>query len=71
MNLLNIKVQPKEETNKDSFTVNAKADEYLTASPQKEEITGEVVDDPNLNISHIDKDKTAAPEYKHEDIHTN
>lgn len=71
LNLLNIKVQPKEETNKDSFTVNAKADEDLTASPQKEEITGEVVDDPNLNISHIDKDKTAAPEYKHEDIHTN
>lgn len=74
LNLLNIKVAPKQEEKKEAFTVEAKEDvtgEILEKQVEKKETSEEVVNDPNLNISHIDKDKTAAPEYKHEDIHTN
>ena len=74
LNLLNIKVAPKQEEKKEAFTVEAKDDvtgEILEKQVEKKETSEEVVNDPNLNISHIDKDKTAAPEYKHEDIHTN
>ena len=74
LNLLNIKVQTKQEEKKEEFTVEAKPDATSEILEKKEEATNtkeEIVDDPNLNISHIDKDKTAAPEYKHEDIHTN
>ncbi len=72
LNLLNVKIMPKVEVKKD-FTVEAKPAEEVseTKTEQVAENAKPVIDDPNLNISHIDKDKTAAPEFNHEDIHTN
>ncbi len=79
LNLLNVKIAPKVEDKKENaFTVEAKpsidTNNQLTnknSDIEEEKKVEEVTDDPNLNISHIDKDKVAAPEYKHEDIHTN
>ena len=71
LNLLNVKVQPREKPAEEAFTVEAKEAEG-NSEETKVEIKPEVVpEDANLNISHIDKDKTAAPEFNHEDIHTN
>lgn len=71
LNLLNVKVQPREKPAEEAFTVEAKEAEG-NSEETKVEIKPEVVpEDANLNISDIDKDKTAAPEFNHEDIHTN
>lgn len=74
LNLLNVKIAPKVEVkHDDAFTVESKPAEAQPTEEAKPEIEHEpvITDEPDLNISHIDKDKVAAPEYKHEDIHTN
>ena len=74
LNLLNVKIAPKVEVkHDDAFTVESKPAETQTTEAAKPEVEHEpvITDEPDLNISHIDKDKVAAPEYKHEDIHTN
>ncbi len=79
LNLLNVKVEPKKEE-KTSFTINAAPQQAIDVKPAENNNESEKlkvvepsaqVEQPNLNISNIDKDKEAAPEYKHEDIHTN
>ena len=72
LNLINIKMEPK----KSSFTVNVEnpKDVVLPEESKQNEDKLKVVEKEvhaNLNISNIDKDKKAAAEYKHEDIHTN
>ncbi len=74
LNLLNVKIAPKVEVKRDdAFTVESKPAETQPTEETKPEVKEEpvITDEPDLNISHIDKDKVAAPEYKHEDIHTN
>ena len=74
LNLLNVKIAPKVEVkHDDAFTVESKPAETQPTEETKPEVKEEpvITDEPDLNISHIDKDKVAAPEYKHEDIHTN
>lgn len=74
LNLLNVKIAPKVEIkHDDAFTVESNPAEIQPTEETKTEVKDEpvITDEPDLNISHIDKDKVAAPEYKHEDIHTN
>jgi preprotein translocase subunit SecA len=72
LNLMNVKVEAKKEEKKGTFTVNVTPEVKPIVEPEKEKLT--VVHketEKALNISDIDKNKDAAPEYKPEDIHTN
>lgn len=75
LNLLNVQVEEKAKETKDTFTVeveNKNSQVELVEANKDESL--KVVDSKgtaNLNISNIDKNKDAAPEYEHDDIHTN
>ena len=82
LNLLNVRIAPKqeeapqaEENNGVKVTVETTPAEETKQETKAEEVKPEVQatkqEDPNLNISNIDKDKKVAEEHKFEDIHTN
>ena len=74
LNLLNIKVEiKKDDKPKDTFVVKAEAND-VPVNEKKEEKDMKVVNseaEAGLNISHIDKNATAAKEHNYDDVHTN
>ena len=75
LNLLNIKVEiKKDDKPKDTFVVKAEANETPVSEKKNEENNMKVVNseaEAGLNISHIDKNATAAKEHNYDDVHTN
>ncbi|MFA7111331.1 MAG: preprotein translocase subunit SecA, partial [Bacilli bacterium] len=77
LNLMNIQIQPveTEEAKKVGGKFAVDTTKTPTAAPVVEKIPEDkakvVKSTKNLDISDIDKEKTAAPEFKSEDVHTN
>ena len=76
LNLLNVKVQEKEEK-KSSFTINVapqqetKVESTDVKNAESMKVVKEETNSKELDITNIDKDAKAAPEHKYDDIHTN
>lgn len=76
LNLMSVKIQPKEEVKKDAFTVEVQQPQGTPiAAPEETEklkvVSTEDAKKAKLNISDIDKEKKVAVEHNYDDIHTN